>query len=70
MSHGLLVQMAYLQLLKGIERIFITCSSNCTSQANFFFSKLEKTEYDSLRWVEKQQDPSKAKSSLSRLSFQ
>ena len=69
MSHGLLVQMAYLQLLKGIERIFITCSSNCTSQANFFFSKLEKTEYDSLRWVEKQQDPSKAKSSLSRLSF-
>ena len=69
MSHGLLVQMAYLQLLKGIERIFITCSSNCTSQANFFFSKLEITEYDSLPLVEKQQDPSKAKSSLSRLSF-
>ena len=39
MSHGLLVQMAYLQLLKGIDPIFITCSSNFTSQANFFFSK-------------------------------
>ena len=39
MSHGLLVQMAYLQLLKGIDPIFITYSSNFTSQANFFFSK-------------------------------
>ena len=40
-----------------------------TSQANVFFSKLGRTEHDSLRWVEKQQDPSKAKSFFSRLSF-
>ena len=50
-------------------RIFITCSSNFLSQANFFFSKLGRTEYDSLRWVEKQQDPSKAKSFFSRRSL-